>query len=68
MYGGATAAGWSAAIGTRLLRGVLGFRGVTITDSLDGAARARGIRDNPLAIRATARILITGSEASSQSV
>ena len=71
-YDGANAAGWSTAIGTRLLRGDLGFTGVTITDSLDGAAHARGIRDNPLAIRAaragTDMILITGSEATSQSV
>ena len=69
---GANAAGWSSTIGTRLLRGDLGFTGVTITDSLDGAAHARGIRDNPLAIRAaragTDMILITGSEATSQSV
>jgi beta-N-acetylhexosaminidase len=71
-YDGANAAGWSPTIATRLLRGSLGFTGVTITDSLDGAAHARGIRDNPLAIRAaragTDMILITGSEATSQSV
>jgi beta-N-acetylhexosaminidase len=71
-YDGANAAGWSSAIGTRLLRGVLGFRGVTITDSLDGAAHARRIADNPLAIRAaragTDMILVTGSEATSRSV
>jgi beta-N-acetylhexosaminidase len=71
-YDGANAAGWSSAIGARLLRGVLGFRGVTITDSLDGAAHARRIADNPLAIRAaragTDMILVTGSEATSQSV
>jgi beta-N-acetylhexosaminidase len=71
-YDGANAAGWSSAIGTRLLRGVLGFEGVTITDSLDGAAHARHIADNSLAIRAaragTDIILVTGSEATSQSV
>ena len=71
-YDGANAAGWSSAVGTRLLRGVLGFRGVTITDSLDGAAHARRIADGPLAIRAaragTDMILVTGSEATSQSV
>jgi beta-N-acetylhexosaminidase len=66
------AAGWSRAIGTNLLRGELGFRGVTITDSLDGAAHARGIPTDPLAIRAaragTDLILVTGSEATSRSV
>ena len=71
-YDGANAAGWSSAIGARLLRGVLGFRGVTITDSLDGAAHARRIADGPLAIRAaragTDMILVTGSEATSQGV
>jgi beta-N-acetylhexosaminidase len=71
-YDGANAAGWSSTIGTKLLRGVLGFQGVTITDSLDGAAHARGIPDDPLAIRAaragTDMILVTGSEATSQSV
>jgi beta-N-acetylhexosaminidase len=71
-YDGANAAGWSAAIGTRLLRRDLGFTGVTITDSLDGAAHARGIADDRLAIRAaragTDMILVTGSEAASESV
>ena len=52
-YDGANAAGWSSAIGTRLLRGVMGFHGVTITDSLDGAAHARRIgTDSRLPIRA----------------
>lgn len=71
-YDGGNAAGWSRAIGTRLLRGELGFKGVTITDSLDGAAHARGIPANPLAIRAakagTDLLLLTGSEAASRSV
>jgi beta-N-acetylhexosaminidase len=66
------AAGWSRAIGTRLLRGELGFQGVTITDSLDGAASTRGIPTNPLALKAaeagTDMLLLTGSEASSRSV
>jgi beta-N-acetylhexosaminidase len=65
-------AGWSRAIATTLLRGRLGFRGVTITDSLDGAAHARGLPADPLAIRAAAAgtdlILVTGSEAASLSV
>ena len=71
-YDGGNAAGWSAAVGVKLLRGELGFRGVTITDSLDGAAHARGTSVVPLALRAaragTDMILVTGSEATSQSV
>jgi beta-N-acetylhexosaminidase len=66
------AAGWSRAVGFRLLRGELGFQGVTITDSLDAAAHARGIATDPLAIRAaragTDLLLLTGWEASSRSV
>ncbi len=66
------AAGWSRAIGTTLLRRGLGFKGVTITDSLDGAAHARGIATNPLAVKAaragTDMLLLTGSEAASRSV
>jgi beta-N-acetylhexosaminidase len=64
------AAGWSRTIGTYLLRGRLGFRGVTITDSLDGAAHARGRPVSSLAVRAaragTDLVLVTGSEPSSQ--
>lgn len=64
------AAGWSPAVG-RLLRG-LGFTGVTISDSLDGAAASRGVTVNSLAVRAavagTDLILTTGSEASSGAV
>jgi len=67
-----SAAGWSPAINTSLLRGTLGFRGVTITDALDGTARARGLTTRHLAIRAadagTDLLLITGSEATSQGV
>jgi beta-N-acetylhexosaminidase len=66
------AAGWSRKIGTYLLRGQLGFRGVTITDSLDGAAHARGTPVSSLAVRAaragTDLLLLTGSERSSQNV
>lgn len=66
------AAGWSRRIGVRLLRDELGFEGVTITDSLDGTANARGIPSDPLAVKAaragTDLILITGSEAASRSV
>jgi len=64
------AAGWSRAIGTYLLRSQLGFRGVTITDSLDGAAHARGLPSSSLAVRAaragTDLLLLTGSEPTSQ--
>jgi beta-N-acetylhexosaminidase len=71
-YDRSHAAGWSHAIGTRLLRSRLGFRGVSITDSLDGAAHARGIPTSPLAIKAakagTDMLLLTGSEASSRGV
>ena len=60
------AAGWSHAIAVTLLRDDLDFAGVTITDSLDGTAHARGLRVSDLAIRAavagTDLILTTGSE------
>ncbi|MBD0339197.1 MAG: hypothetical protein ICV67_07930 [Thermoleophilia bacterium] len=66
------AAGWSRRIGVRLLRHELDFGGVTITDSLDGTAHARGLPTDPLAVRAaragTDLILVTGSEAASRSV
>ena len=66
------AAGWSRVIGKTLLRGTLGFRGVTITDSLTGTAGARGISDVELALRAaragTDMILVTGSESSTRAV
>jgi beta-N-acetylhexosaminidase len=64
------AAGWSRTIGTHLLRGQLGFRGVTITDSLDGAAHQRGTTSSALAVRAaragTDLLLVTGSEPTSE--
>ena len=66
------AAGWSPAINGSLLRTTLGFRGVTITDSLDGTAAARGYTTAHLAYRAakagTDMLLITGSEAVSRGV
>jgi len=71
-YDRGSAAGWSRAIAKTLLRRELGFRGVTITDSLDAAARARGVATDPLAIRSaragTDLILLTGSEAASREV
>jgi beta-N-acetylhexosaminidase len=69
-YDTANAAGWSRAIGTTLLRDQLGFRGVTITDSLSGIAAAMGVSAKSLAIKAAAAgtdmILVTGSEASTR--
>ena len=71
-YDPANAAGWSAAISTKLLRQELGFTGATITDSLDGTAFARGLSDSVLAVRAAAAgtdmILVTGTEAVSAGV
>ncbi len=66
------AAGWSPAIGIDLLRGDLGFEGVTITDSLDGAAHARALSTRVLAEWAaeagTDMILATGSEATTRGI
>jgi beta-N-acetylhexosaminidase len=71
-YDRSHAAGWSRTIGTKLLRWQLGFKGVTITDSLDGAAHTRGVTDDVLALKAakagTDMLLLTGSEAASSSV
>jgi beta-N-acetylhexosaminidase len=65
-------AGWSHAIDVTLLRHDLGFTGVTITDSLDGTAKARGLWTRVLAVSAaragTDMILTTGSEASTRGV
>src|SRR5215212_3572920 len=66
------AAGWSVAINTTLLRTQLGFKGVTMTDSLDGTAAARGYATSYLALRAaqagTDMLLVTGSETTSARV
>lgn len=66
------AAGWSPAINTTLLRTTLGFRGVTITDGLDGTAASRGLTTAHIAYRAakagTDLLLVTGSEATSRAV
>jgi beta-N-acetylhexosaminidase len=71
-YDRVNAAGWSRAISTTLLRGGMGFKGVTITDSLTGTARARGVSPSSLAFRAaragTDMILLTGSEVSTRGV
>jgi len=62
------AAGWSPAIGQTLLRDTLGFTGVTITDSLNGTAAARGVSMTSLAAKAanagTDMIMLSGSESS----
>jgi beta-N-acetylhexosaminidase len=68
-YDPANAAGWSHAISVDLLRTKLGFSGVTMTDSLNGTAAARGVSVTSLARRAaqagTDMILLTGSETAS---
>jgi beta-glucosidase-like glycosyl hydrolase len=55
-----------------LLHHSLGFGGVTITDSLDGTAHARGLTASLLAYRAayagTDMILVTGSEATTKAI
>jgi len=63
------AAAWSRAIARTLLRHDLGFRGVTITDSLTSAAAVRRTSPSVLAVR-SARVgvdllLVTGSAATS---
>jgi beta-N-acetylhexosaminidase len=71
-YDRTNAAGWSRAIATNLLRRELGFQGVTMTDSLDGAAHARRIAPNGLALAAvkagTDLILLTGGETATRNV
>jgi beta-N-acetylhexosaminidase len=71
-YDPAHAAGWSHAIASTLLRHDLGFTGVTITDSLDGIAHARGVTTRSLAFAAvlagTDMVLVTGSELTSAGV
>ncbi len=71
-YDPSNGAGWSRAISQTLLRGQLGFNGVTITDSLSGTAAARGVPVSDLAIQSalagTDMILIAGPEASSAAV
>lgn len=71
-YDSTHAAGWSRVITETLLRHDLGFTGVTITNSLDGTAAARGLSSRTLAVRAaiagTDMLLLTGSEASTAAV
>ena len=67
-YDKGNAAGWSPAIVRTLLRDTLGFRGVSITDSLSGIAAARDVSSRSLALKALAAgtdmVMITGSESS----
>lgn len=71
-YDAHAAAGWSSALNTTLLRTTLGFRGVTITDGLDGTAASRGLTTAHVAFRAakagTDMLLVTGSESTSRGV
>jgi len=71
-YDPANAAGWSPYITRALLRHDLGFTGVSITDSLDGTAHARGLPVGDLAVDAaqagTDIILATGSETTTRAV
>jgi beta-N-acetylhexosaminidase len=64
------AAAWSRAIDQRLLRTDLGFRGVTITDSLSSAAAVRGTGPGLLAVRCAKAgvdlLLVTGSQDATQ--
>jgi beta-N-acetylhexosaminidase len=66
------AAAWSRPIIHDLLRQSLGFAGVTITDSLDAAAAARGLTDPVVALRSAEAgadlLLVTGSQATSKAV
>ena len=70
-YDRTNAAGWSRAIATGLLRNELGFGGVSMTDSLDGAAHTRRIKTSTLALAATKAgtdlLLLTGGEVATRS-
>jgi hypothetical protein len=68
--GSGAAAGWSRPISLGLLRGQLGFTGISITDSLSGTAAARGVAASALAVRAaragTDMVLLSGRELESK--
>ena len=68
-YDDKNAAGWSRRIAERLLRRELGFTGVSVTDSLNGTANARGTTVRKLGFRAAKAgadmLLVTGSEGAS---
>jgi beta-N-acetylhexosaminidase len=63
---------WSRRIGRDLLRGELGFAGVTITDALEATAATWHVPVPEAAVRAAAAgvdlLLVTGSEQSSRAV
>ena len=69
-YDGPTPRAGATTIGTDLLRDTLGFTGVTITDSLNGTAAARGVSATSLAYRAaragTDMLMLTGTEPSTK--
>jgi beta-N-acetylhexosaminidase len=71
-YDRRNSAGWSRAIATTLLRRELGFRGVSMTDSLDGTAHVRRIAPNGLAIAAAKAgvdlVLLSGGEVATRDV
>ncbi|HEU0335505.1 MAG TPA: glycoside hydrolase family 3 N-terminal domain-containing protein, partial [Gaiellaceae bacterium] len=71
VYGGEPAV-WSPRIGSDLLRGQLGFAGVTITDALEATATTWHTTVSEAALRAAAAgvdlVLVTGSELSSGEV
>lgn len=66
------AAAWSPPIINGILRGNMGFKGVTMTDSLDSAAAVRHETIQSVAVRTaeagTDLLLVTGSESESSSV
>jgi beta-N-acetylhexosaminidase len=66
------AAAWSRPIIHGLLRGTLGYQGVTMTDSLDSAAAVRRESDAAVALASAEAgadlLLITGSQATSRGV
>jgi beta-N-acetylhexosaminidase len=69
-YDGTHAAGWSRTIATGLLRDTLGFKGVSITDSLNGTAAARGVSAAGLAYRASKAgvdmVMLTSTESATR--
>lgn len=66
------AAAWSRPIIHGLLRGTLGFNGVTMTDSLDAAASVRHESDRTVALESAEAgadlLLVTGSQTTSRGV
>ena len=69
-YDATHAAGWSRTIATGLLRDPLAFQGVSITDSLNGTAAARGVSAAGLAYRASKAgvdmVMLTSTESATR--